>query len=93
MRGSLFKQIKLSKLNHSKIQKTAQKGLFCSLQSNQAPAIVYGQRVNCFEVTVCRQLSFSATSKRLKRKIFVQKENKTAKLKMKKEKKTLTIIT
>ena len=56
MRGSSFKQIKLSKLNHWKIQKTAHKDLFCSLQSNPASAIVYGQRVDCFGVTAgsCR---------------------------------------
>ena len=41
MRGTSFKQIKLSKLNQ-KVQKTAHKALFCSLQSNPAPAIVYG---------------------------------------------------
>ena len=43
MRGSSFEKIKLSKLNHQKIQKTAHKGLFCLPQSNPAPAIVYGQ--------------------------------------------------
>ena len=39
MRGSSFKQIKLSKSleNTRKTQKTAHKGLFCSLQSNSAP--------------------------------------------------------
>ena len=59
------------------------------LQSNPAPAIVYGQRVNCFEAT-----AGSCGSQRVKTKICVQKENKTTYLKMKKEKKnTLTIVT
>ena len=32
--------------------------MFCSLQSNTAPAIIYGQRVDCFGVTAgsCRSL-------------------------------------
>ena len=43
------------------IKKIAHKGLFCSPQSNQASAIVYGKRVNCFEVTAgsCRSLLHS----------------------------------
>ena len=46
MRGCSFKQIKLSKLNNQKVQKTAHKGLFCSVQSNPAPAIVTGNESN-----------------------------------------------
>ena len=42
---------KLNSANYYKIQKTALKGLFCSSQSNPAPAILCGQRVHCFEVT------------------------------------------
>ena len=46
--------------NHCKIQKTAHKGLICSLQSNPAPGIVYGQRVNCFELPAVVVLCFTA---------------------------------
>ena len=56
-----LKGLRLSKLNsadHYKIQKIAHKGLFCLPQSNQAAAIVYGKRVDGFEVTAdsCRSL-------------------------------------
>ena len=71
----MFKQIKLSKLNQ-KIQKTAHKEFFCSLQSNPAPAIVNGQRVDCFGVTAgscCSPRYFTASE----RKICIQKDNKT----------------
>ena len=61
MRGSSFKQIKLSQsLGY----------LFCSPQTNPAPAIAYGK--SQFFWSYCRQLSFS-TSQRVKRKICVQK--------------------
>ena len=43
MRGSSFKQIKLTKLNHQKVQKTAHNGLFCSLQSNPAQQLFTGK--------------------------------------------------
>ena len=47
---------KLNSANHYKIQKIGLKGLFCSPPSNPAVAIVYGKRINCFEVTAgsCR---------------------------------------
>ena len=92
MRGSSFKQIKLSKLESLESTENYTKGfvLLASVKSSSS---------NCLRAksqllwSHCRQLSFSATSQRVKRKICVQKENKTTKLKMKKEKKTLTIIT
>ena len=75
MRGSSFKQIKLSKLNHYKIQKTAHKDLFCSLQTNPAPAIVTGKESIVLEslpaVAVLRYFTAS------ERKICLQKDDKT----------------
>ena len=81
MRGCSFS--KLNSPNHEKILKTAHKGLFCSLQSNPAPAIVYGQRNNCFEVTAVVVLYFTAS----------EKENENENENEKKKMKPLTIIT
>ena len=89
MRWSPFKEIKLGKQNDLKTQKTAHKDLFCSLQSNPAPAIVYRQRVDCFEVTAGSCRSQLLHGECTDSKICVQKENKTMQLKMKNGKKKL----
>ena len=87
--------LRLTKLNsadHQKIQKIAHKGLFCSPQSNLGAAeIVYGKRVNCFEVTAgsCRSLLHSDSYKEQKLSQCTGKQNYV----MKNEKKTLPIIT
>ena len=93
MRGSSFKQIKLRKLNRQKVQKTAHKGSFCSLQSNPAPAIVYEQ---IKESIVLKPLPavvvlsyFTASEKENLR--TERKQNYV--IKNEKEKNTLTIIT
>ena len=75
MRGSSFKQIKLSKLNRWKIKKTVYKDLFCSLQSNPAPQLFTGKESIVLEslpaVVVLRYFTES------ERKICVQTDSKT----------------
>ena len=83
------------------MQKIPHKGLFCSPQSNPVAAIVYGKRVNCFEVTAGRvvALYFTASGKdNLRTEGYSYKEQKLSQCTgkqnfvMKKEK-TLTTIT
>ena len=65
--------------------------MFCSLHSNQDPAIVYGQRDNRFEITAgsCRgQLLHSEW----KGKFAYKKKTKLCNLKWKKEKKLWLLL-
>ena len=94
MRGSSFKQIKLSKLNHYKIQKTAHTLRICFARFGQ----IQLQRWFTGEESIVLESLPAVIVRRYftasERKICVQKDNKTMLLKLKKRKeKTLTIIT
>ena len=84
MRGSSFKQIKLSKLNHYKIQKTAHTLRICFARFGQIQLQRWftGKESIVLEslpaVIVCRYFTAS------ERKICVQKDNKTMQLKLEK---------
>ena len=81
------------------MQKIAHKGLFCSPQSNPAAAIVYGKRVNCFEVTASSFRSiFGSEKDNLRTESCSYKEQKLSQCTGKqnyvmKNEKTVTIIT
>ena len=75
MRGSSFKQIKLSKVNHYKVQKSAHKDLFCSLSQIQLQQLFTGKESIVLEsLPAVVVLSYFTASER---KICVQKDNKT----------------
>ena len=75
MQGSSFKQIKLSKLNHQKIQKTAHRICFARFSQIQLQQLFTGKESIVLEslpaVVVLRYFTAS------ERKICVQKDNKT----------------